>query len=1220
MLAGQAGSRFGHASAPGARPIRLAGSFGGALILTVLAFAFAAPAAFAGTTTINFDTPVVTSPVGLGTQYLAEGVEFGPDVRSLEIPDECSAQIYRDPAHARSGTQVAYSFCPAHGEDFDQEAEILGKLSDFSDAVSVYAGAPGGGLEGVTLTVYNAHGTALAKRTATVGSDATTLMAITTTTEEIAYFAVQGPIAISTAIEIDDLSFEVPSVPPPPQIGVEALPYVSGAQTQTVSVPVSVQRFNGANSPVNLAVTGLPSGVTLTGGSVIAAGSDTTNLTFAIAADAPAGSATYRITATSAGVSEAATATGSFSVLQALGLTLGAGDQTQQTITLGPCSNGLVTITGLQEIGGAGTLTLTSSGNTSGLTAKLGSGSISRGQSVSLSFASNGSGGAGEAVYTITETDGAVPSASVTVAVQRSAPTTTQGVYVTQGTQPDFGQLVPSGSGGSYAGVTLVAGKTTVVRVYGDAAGSPAGLHGAVALLYGYSHGKPLPDSPLSPDYGPATLADAHAHNEIVSDSELEGESNAYTFTLPESWTSGGLVPRPGTSVGFYYPSGQTIQLVGETEPYPGAGQIASCHTSNQFTLNNIAFQQVGFNYVADLNPIDMIENGKRPPAAETVFADTEAITPLPNGELGIIGYFGSADISSITNSHESAEEKNEEVLSVLEEDYGHTAHAVGVTSGAAYGLTNSVPGNDSVVQGEERPLTSVGHEVMHQYGLVHASSCNGGGANGQTAEAWPPDERGELDGIGLNTTSEPYDFIANGLNGYVAAYDLMSYCAQVGRGDPNDWISPRNWSRLIEIFGVNPTAGASSRAVAASGSHAHARAGGASGEDPLAADAQLNTGLLRVIGFANSKTGLRITSVGPMVVGDVNRGSSDPAYTLTSTSAGGQALSSVPMYATSGGHVDNGGAITQLTAEIPSANANAVAISLDGKALASRTRPAHAPVVRVLSPGAGARVGHGASVLVRWSTKDREPVRLRVAIDYSLNGGRSWRTIFAGADTGHASLPSFYLTASHRARLRVRVNDGFNEAIATSKVFTALGAPPKVAIRTRFAHGASFAPDAPLALLGGAVDQSAHTLAGHSLHWYDGSISLGYGPSIEAGPLPAGVNDIRLVARDSAGRTATATLTIDVAPLSLPGLTLTFPKSISAKSRKFTFSGSAGTPSTLTIGRHSYALKSTRTSFTLVVPRGALSTLVAASVSSEGVVTPFAVEIARVSSRPSAR
>ena len=107
-----------------------------------------------------------------------------------------------------------------------------------------------------------------------------------------------------------------------------------------------------------------------------------------------------------------------------------------------------------------------------------------------------------------------------------------QGILVTQGIQtlakcapgracggvPAGTQyLAPSGDtflsvkgkhvlGGLYQGVPLVAGKTTVVKLYADVhplAGGQAAM-GVTANLYGYGpDGQPLPGSPLSPDYGP---------------------------------------------------------------------------------------------------------------------------------------------------------------------------------------------------------------------------------------------------------------------------------------------------------------------------------------------------------------------------------------------------------------------------------------------------------------------------------------------------------------------------------------------------------------------------------------------------------------------------------------------------------------------------------------------------------------------------------------------
>ena len=678
----------------------------------------------------------------------------------------------------------------------------------------------------------------------------------------------------------------------------------------------------------------------------------------------------------------------------------------------------------------------------------------------------------------------------------------------------------------------------------------------------------------------------------------------------------------PGTP----FPAGQTIQLVAKTLPYPGAGQVSSCHTSDTFTLNNVAFNTVGLNYDNVIYPISMPVNGVQPPEPAQAFAGTEAALPIPDGYMGALVYIGEAEISDIAHNSNSGEEKNGEVLGRLEEDYGNTEHAVGVTLGTAYGVTNSVPGSASVVNGSgSRPLTSVAHEISHQFGLVHASNCNGGGENGQKSESWPPDERGELNGIALNTTSEPYKFIYNGAEGIPLAYDYMSYCAQVGGGDPNDWLSPRNWEQLVQNFGITPNA--SGARLVATGATLPSREPGASpplgagapaseaslrpGAGPVAALATLNTSQLRVIGFSTLH-GVHITNVGPPIGSVVSAGAVDPSYTLTAVGAGGRVVASVPMKATTGGHVDGNGLIAMLSGTVPSAGVDALQVSVDGKVMATRSRPARAPVVRVTSPRSGTRVGKGKRVTVRWHATNPEHLALTAAVDYSHDGGRKWQTIFVGPDRGHASISSFLFSASRNARVRVRVNDGFNESIAISKRFTALGAPPKVDILSRFSRKTALAGDAQLQLAGLAVDPGGKVLSGKSLHWYDGSNSLGYGFAISAGPLPPGINHIRLVARGSSGRSASTSEQVTVAAVKLPGLTLDFPSHVSRHARKLKFSASATTATTLTIGHHTYQLSSKLTAFTLAIKTGRTPTLLTVTVASEGVVTPLAVEVLR--------
>jgi hypothetical protein len=1217
---------------------------GGLLVVLVALFALvlAVPSASAETPgLIEFEEPVLPGAresIELGEevsgQYLADGVKFTASTTPVREPLGWSPFANRLPDLYRNNTiyppgdedrQVLYAYtCFSEDCSFDEyAAEIFGRLTTETSELKVLAGTEGGGP--VELAGYNLKGEVVADDTVTVNTKVEKPLQIESGEPDIAYFSVarlRGGADGYSALEVGELRFEIPAKPPPPAIVLEqsALPNGPvGAQGSTASWTVHVQRFNGADEPIELHVSGLPGGVALTGGQTIASGSESTTLTFSISPSAPVVSgAPFSISATSPDVTEPPAPTAEdFYIEAALRIGLeeheGVGEFTQlKTIELGPCSSASASITNLQVVPGSSTLAIAEEGDTAGLTATLSASSLARGSKVTLQLSSNGTGGAGEARYTITATDGALPTATATVVVERTGPTTAQGIWVTQGTQQDFGQLQPSGSRGSgdiYEGVSLVAGKTTVVRVYGDASGTPAGVPGAVALLYGYRNGKALPGSPLKPEYGPGTLADAHATREVVSDRELEGEANAYTFTLPLAWTSSGYADRGGSYVpGTLYPTGQTIQLVAKTLPYPGAGQVASCHTSDSFTLNSVKFNTVGLNYDNTIYPIALTIDGVEPPEPSQVFGEAEAALPIPNGYMGAFEYIGYTDISDIAHSSKSESEKDGEVLGRVTADFGNTEHAVGVTAKEIINGDTSGSGGASAVDGSGRPLTEVAHEIGHQFGLHHASNCNGGGENGQTAVAWPPDERGLLDGIGLNTTSEPYKFIYNGAEGYAGAYDFMSYCAHIGGGDPNDWLSPRNWQKLVEEFGITPSAASARRTLLTSVATPRFRR--ETGTSAVAALAQAHPSELRVIGFATNN-GVHITNVGPLV-GPTVPAAVDQAYKLIARGAGGRVLASVAMMATTGGHIDGVGPISILTGLVPSIGIQDIQVALNGMVMATRSRPARAPAVAVITPRAGSRVGGHGKVTVRWRATNPEHLSLTVAIDYSRNGGRTWRTIFAGPDSGHASVSRFLFTASRNARVRVRVNDGFNETNAISGRFTALGAPPKIAILSHFSGTMALAGDAPVQLAGVAVDQAGHVLSGRSLHWYDGTSSLGYGFAISAGPLPPGVNHIRLVARDSSGRMASATIRVLVAAVQLPGLTLEFPGHVSRHARKLEFRAAAATATALTVGRHTYQLSARLASFTLPIATGRTPLLLAVTAASEGVVTPLAVEVSR--------
>jgi hypothetical protein len=812
-------------------------------------------------------------------------------------------------------------------------------------------------------------------------------------------------------------------------------------------------------------------------------------------------------------------------------------------------------------------------------------------------------------------------SVTIPVSVSGNFDMRARGLEVTQGIQEPVGVLVPSGSssGGAYSGLDLVKHKRTAVRFYADAAGAPAGgVTGIGATLSGFRNGAQLPDSPLHPDYGPAALTDTgESGTAPVFAPELTSDAHAFTFTLPSSWTAG------------------TIKLVGSlTAPPPSFGPAsiqctgAACEANDAFTESDVTFNPTE---KVTLTTVAMTENGRSPIPASAALADGKLVAPLADDGFLVLPYHASIDITDIVNSKDEHLNKTSAAKGRVDQwasDNGHPNYAtMGISPTGTGGLTG---GGTSLVtytpdnSGDDRPFTSVAHELFHLFGLQHASQeCGGGQDNDsddgtQTGVPWPlkpgddedtveasveggqktdtdtgpPEGFGQLLGVGLDMGTTPYTVLADGLNGVSEYYDFMSYCSPTrGYGDAGNWLSPINWENVYHRFA--PASGSSAARAARRG---HGR-----GHNAVAA---IHRGRLRVIAYAGNE-GVQIGSVGFQVGPPLPRGRS--AYALRALGGGGKPVATVPMREGIG-HIDEVGPLDELTGEVPARGVDRVEVLLNGAVVASRSRPRPAPKVLVLAPRRGARVGRGGKVKVRWRATDRSHTALTASIDYSRDGGRSWHTVFVGPSRGKASLPSFYLAASRAARVRVRVSDGFNETAAVSPVFGTVGAKPQVAIEKTLT---SVAGDARLQLSGQAFDASMRELRGNSLRWFDGPFAIGRGAAISAGPLPPGKNLIRLVATDSAGRAGTAHARVVVRPVRLPFLKLGIPKQVPGAARKLVFSASSAVPATLTIGKTRFKLGLKKKRFSLPIRRGA-PIMLRLTATAAGTQTPFAVLVRR--------
>jgi hypothetical protein len=176
----------------------------------------------------------------------------------------------------------------------------------------------------------------------------------------------------------------------------------------------------------------------------------------------------------------------------------------------------------------------------------------------------------------------------------------------------------------------------------------------------------------------------------------------------------------------------------------------------------------------------------------------------------------------------------------------------------------------------------------------------------------------------------------------------------------------------------------------------------------------------------------------------------------------------------------------------------------------------------------------HTGLLTVRWSTDNPGGADLMAKVDVSSDDGAIWRPVRVGPNGDSVQLPLRSLLTTDRARVRVRVNDGFNETSAVSERFGSPGVPPTVRILSP-ADGQRIAPNASLYLEGEAVGDAGGRLgplgtnAASSLTWFVDDVLVGNGSATNVLGLPVGVRRVRLDARDARGTTSSTEVGIIV-------------------------------------------------------------------------------------------
>jgi uncharacterized delta-60 repeat protein len=747
------------------------------------------------------------------------------------------------------------------------------------------------------------------------------------------------------------------------------------------------------------------------------------------------------------------------------------------------------------------------------------------------------------------------------VLVQAQQAVWIDGLEITQGAQNDDQPRQTD-----YHGVTLVNAKKTVVRAFVDLQGrSPARAPGSSlpplsVALYGYTKsGQQLPGSPLLPEWSPPTST-LRRNDPGLPAAARESSRSAFVFTLPASWTqinrfihfvATPVAPQPSTRV-----------ISGRSEPLSATFCTAmSCGAQNGY-LFGVSFIEAPRTRVMSLIKVRYILNGKftgDPVPAARAYDKLLALSPVPFAFLngaGLLtpvpdyaGMFTTTDlITEHTQAYDDANGRQGDFM------MGVFAYPPGggYSPGPRVGVADA---SDDGTGHAQRPTTINAHEVFHLLGLSHADTACGG-SSGPTGF---PDPDGRMRSVGLDTSvgsggsnpgDPPYRVIPDDPPGS-PGWDLMSYC-NIQTGDPQHWISAHNWQAVLAAAfrrgnSVRATATRSSR-VAGTGSFLVLRAEESAGRVQI--DSVLPSTLAALPGTPSSYR-LVARDTGGAVLADA------PVTAVVAQQAGRALSASAPALAPP---------FTSLEGRVPAAGVARLELVRGGTVLGTISRSPSAPTARLIAPAGGARLRGEKPVTVRWQAADADGGTPSVSVEYSADAGMTYDTVAQAQGSEQVVLPAGVLASSPRARLRLRITDGFNTTVTAARPVVVLPRAPAVtiiepALQQRVQGGEM------LYLQGAAADDGGHSLAGGQLRWFASGHLLGTGAVLSA-VLPAGARSVRLVARDGAGRTGSATVGLKVQATTPLFLRLTVSRRLSRRARTLALVVAATEPATLRLGK----------------------------------------------------
>ncbi|RDW68800.1 uncharacterized protein DSM5745_08560 [Aspergillus mulundensis] len=679
--------------------------------------------------------------------------------------------------------------------------------------------------------------------------------------------------------------------------------------------------------------------------------------------------------------------------------------------------------------------------------------------------------------------------------------------------------------GGESPQVFLAAGKLTVVRVFATwrqlpRSGSPPTTY--ECRLWGRRNGEDLPGGPLS-SLRPLRIGIERGTDGVTDALRSDPRAGAI-FTLPVAWTADGAIELTAQLINInLWPTPDAIDLEPRNDSFTLAGVVFRAMRPVEVVHVKMAIEACDSGYV---NQISESIQGCRTlfPVADNHFTARDVgtmhiddIYAMTKESCGIFGW-ATCSVGPMERGDIACDllrdfvDDNSASIDLDNDPLILGTHAAG---GAINGNTSRsfLCLTVSVAEDRDRPLTSVAHELGHAVDRSHAGKA----CSAPDAVSWPPDDRGLIQGVGLDCRTLRLLF-PDDRNEF---FDFMSYCGREGSGDPEHWISRRGWRETLQhnLHFEWPPRDPRAPPRYLVGDSSRTSAPGIIVQARVRKEGHvILTKVAPVVGRAPIQAEAKEESAYEIIVQDraLNELHRVHPVPIDDAACAGDARSSLQAVV-----------LVKDYSEI-----GAVEIHKDSTPVARRVRAVHPPIVKDVKAHLDSADNPQQWTVTWTATSQAESENpLSVKIDYSSNGGSSWtpRYYHPRRNEGVAKLPNLYFSKAtgKSGMVRVRVSDGFNLVSAVSAGFDAPGYSPIVRIITPAASGQAFLPGAFVYLHGEAYDDRQEYLTGKSLIWSLDDKEIGHGNVAGTKIAQAGSYSIQLKAIDSHQRVSIAMIKV---------------------------------------------------------------------------------------------